>query len=45
VLVKNSKNLTHEKVQHVPVDDLPAGLYIIELALKDELYSNKFFVK
>jgi endoglucanase len=44
-LVKNSKPLTHDKVQHVSVDDLPAGLYIIELALKDELYSNKFIVK
>jgi endoglucanase len=45
ILVKNSKPLTHDKVQHVSVDDLPAGLYIIELALKDELYSNKFIVK
>jgi endoglucanase len=44
-LVKNAKPLTHDKVQHVSVDDLPAGLYIIELALKDELYSNKFIVK
>ncbi len=45
MLVKNYETLTHDKVQHVSVDDLPAGLYIIELALKDELYSNKFIVK
>jgi hypothetical protein len=45
ILVKNAQPLTHDKVQHVSVEDLPAGLYIIELALKDELYSNKFIVK
>lgn len=45
MLVKSSERLTHDKVQHVSVDDLPAGLYIIELALEDELYSNKFIVK
>jgi hypothetical protein len=45
MLVKNSEPLTHGKIQHVSVDDLPAGLYIIELTLKDELYSNKFIVK
>ncbi len=45
MLVKCCELLTKDKIQHIALDDLPAGLYIIELALKNEIYSNKFIVK